>query len=155
MSNTTPPDERDKYETFLRTTQKRVRRDATDHDRALIGRGQTALLDRRDQLLDLKSRVNKAIRTRVERLDGEERALRQLSKESKREELREAHVIVDSRQGGVILVRDAETKEVLAGPTPLSAAQREVFAATKTQTNFLDDPVAANEELAKKLNLME
>lgn len=157
-SDTTAADERSKYETFLRRTKKRVRRDATDHDRSLIGQGQTALLDRRDALLELKSRVNKAIRSRVDLLDGEERALRALSKEKKREELVDAHVILDSRQGGVIIVRDAETGEVLAGPTPLSASQREVFAETKTQTNLFDksaDVVAANEELAKKLNLME
>jgi len=154
VSDTT--DERAKYETFLRLTKKRVRRDADDHDRALIGQGQTALLDRRDALIELKKRVNKAITSRVDLLDGEERSLRSLSKEKKREELRDAHVILDSRQGGVILVRDAETHEVLLGPTPLSASQREVFAATRTQTNLFEkDPVAANEELAKKLNLME
>lgn len=157
MSDNHTDDDRSKYEIFLRPTKKRVKRPATDHDRALIGAGQTALLDKRDQLTELKTRFNRAIRTKIDALDAEERDLRALSKEKKREELREAHVYIDARQGGVILVRDAETGETLMGPTPLSSAQREVFHATKTQTGLFDakDPVKTNEELARKLNLSE
>ena len=144
-----------KYETFLRRTRKRVQRPANDHDKAQIGAGQTALLDRMDDLRALKKRVTNAIRSRVEILETEERELRKLSKAKQKDVFCDALVLIDSRQGGVILVRDAETNEVLAGPTPLSASQREVFASTKSQPGLFGDPVAVNEDLAKKLNLME
>lgn len=144
-----------KYETFLRRTRKRVQRPATDHDYRQIGAGQTALLDRIDELRALKKRVTNAIRSRVDILEGEERDLRKLSKAKQKDVFCDALVLIDSRQGGVILVRDAETGEVLAGPTPLSAGQREVFASTKSQPGLFGDPVAVNEDLAKKLNLME
>lgn len=144
-----------KYETFLRRTRKRVRRPANDHDKAQIGAGQTALLDRQDELRSLKKRVNAAVRARLDILEGEERELRALSKSKTKDVFCDALVIIDSRQGGVIIVRDADTGDTLAGPTPLSAAQREVFASTKSQTGFFDDPVGVNEDLAKKLNLLE
>jgi len=144
-----------KYETFLRRTRKRVRRPANDHDKAQIGAGQTALLDRIDELKALQKRVKNAINSRCEILGTEERELRKLSKAKEKDVFCDALVLIDSRQGGVILVRDAETGDVLAGPTPLSASQREVFASTKSQPGLFGDPVAVNEELAKKLNLME
>lgn len=144
-----------KYETFLRRTRKRVRRPANDHDKAQIGAGQTALLDRIDELAALGKRVKNAIRSRCEVLGTEERELRKLSKAEKKDVFCDALVLIDSRQGGVILVRDAETNDVLAGPTPLSASQREVFASTKSQPGLFGDPVAVNEDLARKLNLME
>lgn len=144
-----------KYETFLRMTKRRVESPATDHDKAVIGAGQTALRDQIDDLKDLKKRVGKLIDSRVAILDGEERSLRALQKANTRVEYREAEVILDARQGGVILVRDLLTKAVLYGPEPLTAAQREVFNTTKSQPGFFDDPVGVNEELARKLNLAQ
>ena len=149
-------DEATKYRTFLKRTHRRLKRPANDHDRTKIGEGQNAIKDRIDMLTDLKSRINKAIRTRVERLETEERNLRELFRAREKEEFVEVAVYVDSRQGGMIVVVDTSTNKTVGEPRPLSVQEREVFASTKSQPElFGGDVVAVNEELAKKLNLIE
>ena len=148
--------ETDKYETFLRRIKVRVRRPATDHDKAKMAQGQTALLDKLDELDALLKRVKNAIRSRKDILDSNERELRSWIKSKTKEVLVECEVVIDARQGGVLLVRTLdEHRDVVKGPRPLSAKEREVFASTKSQTGFFDDPVGVNEELAKKLNLTD
>lgn len=145
-----------KYETFLRRIKVQVRRPATDHDKARMAQGQTALLDKADELIAIGKRIKNAIRSRKEGLDTNEREIRKLVKSKTKMELVECEVVLDSRQGGVLFVRTLDdAHEVVKGPRPLSGAEREVFASMKAQPGFFDDPVGVNEALAKKLNLTD
>lgn len=144
----------DKYMTFLRTTRRKVKTRASDHDRVVVADARRALEKRNEELDRILDAVRSGIKKKRDVLAAADETLRELYDSSTTEKLVVCRVFVDARNGGTIKLVREDNSELFGEPRPLSKEEREVFGSTKSNPDMFGDPTV-NEELAKKLKLTE